>query len=113
MDVDAKKIAAAYRELQEELRLEQPSGSDLLFSYQPPTYEDSALHQQIPSSSIISAPVASPVLKEKVVDLLVQQQLQTHQQALSVELSRKIAESDSFLCDNCGEVYATFFCLQV
>ena len=113
MDVDAKKVAEAYRELQEELRLEQPSGSDLLFSYQPRTYKDTALHQQIPSSSAISVAVVTAVRTEEMVDMLVKQQLQSHQQALSVELSRKIAEADSFLCDNCGEVYGTFFCLQV
>jgi hypothetical protein len=105
--MDSGKITAAYKELQQEL----------LFGYQPdsPPDHDTGSEQQ---KSHVYAPSSSStkqmaVTQKEMVDSLVKQQLQSHQQALSEELSRKIAEDDSFLCDNCGEEYATFFCLQV
>ena len=45
-------------------------------------------------------------------DAVAKQQLRSREDTLSVELSRMLKSGGSFLCDNCSEQNAEFYCLQ-
>ena len=66
----------------------------------------SSMVQQQPNKVTLA-----PILSSEA-EAIAKQQLKSREDNLSVELSRMLKSGGSFLCDNCSENNAEFYCLQ-
>ena len=107
--MDKRKVAAAFLELQQELLntdSEEKCGRSNEIG---PGYEDDRRDNTKSDESLIENCRAN--LSNLAIEVASRQQ-KLRDKSLSFELSTMLATGGSFLCDNCGEEFATAFCLQ-